>query len=107
VSRCEGDRLKSVVLPEEHYQLPRDWLEHSTDVVLDELARFGLVASRPHVAEQPGADLLDQPRTVPVALQALSRIVAALAESAHVRVADAGSVGAHGALPLLSLVGPP
>jgi hypothetical protein len=126
----------------------RDWLEHSTDVVLDELAGFGLVASRPHVAqllhrrlaelasglgisegaarryvgdesfrqlarqaavelagEQPGADLLDQPRTVPVALQTLGRVVAALAESAHVRVANADPVGAHGALQLLSLFG--
>jgi plasmid stabilization system protein ParE len=127
---------------------PRDWLEHSTDVVLEELSHFGLVAAREHVAgmirqhiamlaaalglterslqrqvddenlrelarqaaidlaaEQPGADLLSQPRNVPVAFQTVARLMTALAEAAHVRVENGDSVGAHGALQILSLTG--
>jgi hypothetical protein len=127
---------------------PRPWLEQSADVVIDELASFGLVASRPLVAkllrrqlhdvasalgigegaarrylgdeslrqlarqaavelaaEQPGADLFGQPRNVPLPLPALGRVVTAIAESAQVRVANNDSVGAHGSLQLLSLIG--
>ncbi|MDA8302936.1 MAG: hypothetical protein M0005_15675 [Actinomycetota bacterium] len=127
---------------------PRDWLEHSTEVVLEELSHFGLVAAREHVAgmirqhiatlaaalgltersvqrqvndedlrglarqaaidlaaEQPGADLLSQPRNVPVGFQTVARLVTALAEAAHVRVENGDPVGAHGALQILSLLG--
>jgi hypothetical protein len=55
--------------------------------------------------ERPGADLLSQPRTVPVPLDTFGRTVAALAEAGHVRVANSDAVGAHGALQLLSLFG--
>jgi hypothetical protein len=127
---------------------PRDWLDHSADVILKELSNFGLVAARDHVAgmlschiatlaaglgitersvhryvdderlrelarhiavqlaaEQPGADLLAQPRNVPVPFKTLSRSLTALAEAAHVRVENADAVGAHGALQILSLLG--
>jgi hypothetical protein len=124
----------------------RSWLEESTDVVVDELARFDLVASRAHVSElihqrvaalasglriteqsarrhlqeealrelacgaavtladeQPGADLHQQPRTIPMSLQVLGRSVAALAEAAHLRELNADAVGVHGALQMISL----
>ncbi len=55
--------------------------------------------------EQPGADLHDQPRTIPVPLGTLGRTVAALAEAGHVRVVNADVVGTNGALDLISLVG--
>jgi hypothetical protein len=123
----------------------RSWLETSTDVVVDELACFGLVASRAQVSEvirqrvvtvasalgiteqsarrylleenlrelargvavtladeQPGADLPEQPRTVPMSLQIFGRTVAALAEAAHLRERNADAVGVHGALQMIS-----
>jgi hypothetical protein len=123
-------------------------MDHSTDVVLDELSSFGLVVARPQVAElvrqrlaavatglgtseqsarryvdeqslrgvarqaalelaieQPGADLHDQPRTIPVPLGTVGRTIAALAEAGHVRMANADPVGVNGALDLISLVG--
>jgi hypothetical protein len=123
----------------------RSWLETSTDVVVDELACFGLVASRAQVSEvirqrvvtvasalgiteqsarrylleenlrelargvavtladeQPGADLPEQPRTVPMSLQIFGRTVAALAEAAHQRERNADAVGVHGALQMIS-----
>jgi hypothetical protein len=126
----------------------RSWLEHSTDVVVDELGRFELVASRAHVTalvrhelatvakglditeasarrylgeeslrelarqaavvladEHPGAELRDEPRTIPASLPTIGRIIAALAEAAHVRVDNDDAVGAHGALQVLSLLG--
>lgn len=126
----------------------RSWLENSTDVVIDELASFGLVSLRVHVTElirdqlatvmkalditeqsarryleeedlrelareaavkladeQPGANLYEQPRTIPASLQTIGRNIAALAEAAQVRVLNADTVGAHGALQLMSLLG--
>jgi len=55
--------------------------------------------------EQPGADLLAQPRNVPVPFETLVRSITALAEAAHVRVENSDAVGAHGALQVLSLIG--
>jgi hypothetical protein len=55
--------------------------------------------------EQPGADLHAQPRTIPVPLATLGRTIAALAEAGQVRVTNADTVGANGALDLISLVG--
>jgi hypothetical protein len=72
------------------------------DENLRELARHMAVEL---AAEQPGADLLVQPRTVPVPFKTLVRTVTALAEAAHVRVENADAVGAHGALQILSLLG--
>jgi hypothetical protein len=126
----------------------RSWLEKSTEVVIDELASFGLVPLPVHVTElirdqlatvmealgiseqsarryleeedlrelareaavtladeQPGANLYEQPRTIPASLQTIGRSIAALAEAAHVRVLNADDVGAHGALQLMSLLG--
>ena len=126
----------------------RSWMEHSTDVVLDELGGFDLVVARPHVAElvrqrlaavatglriseqsarryvdeeslrdlarqaalelaveQPGADLHNQPRTIPVPLGTFGRTIAALAEAGHVMVTNADAVGTNGALDLTSLLG--
>ena len=126
----------------------RTWMDHSTDVVLDELGSFGLVVARPQVAElvrqrlaavatglgiseqsarryvdeqslrgiarqaalelaveQPGADLHDQPRTIPVPLGTVGRTIAALAEAGNGRPANADAVGANGAMDLISLVG--
>ncbi len=126
----------------------RGWLDTSTNVVLEELASFHLVASRSDVAnlirrkvtdvanalgiteqsarrylraeelrrlavgaavdladEQPGANLADQPRNVPVDLEVLGRCIAGLAEAAQIRNINADEVGTHGALQLLSVVG--
>lgn len=123
----------------------RSWLDKSTDIVVDELSQFDLLASREHVtemirdrlaavssqlhiaeqtarqymdeealrnlarnaavalaAEQPGADLLQQPRTVPMTIRVLSRSIAGLAEAAHVRELSADAVAVHGALQLIS-----
>jgi hypothetical protein len=55
--------------------------------------------------EQPGADLHDQPRTIPVPLGTLGRTLAALAEAGHVRVVNSDAVGTNGALDLISLAG--
>jgi hypothetical protein len=124
----------------------RSWLEDSTDVVVDELARFDLIASRAHVSElirqrvtavasglnikeqsarrylheealrelareaavtladeQPGANLHQLPRTIPMSLQVFGLSVAALAEAAHLRELNADAVGVHGALQMISL----
>lgn len=126
----------------------RSWLEQSTDIVVDELGRFELVASRAHITalvrhelatvakglditeasarrylteeclrelarqaavmladEHPGAELPDEPRTIPASLPAIGRIIAALAEAAHVRVDNDDAIGANGALHVLSLLG--
>jgi hypothetical protein len=125
----------------------RSWIEESTDVVVDELSQFDLVASRDHVAamirdrvdavssqlhvtertarqyfddealrslarsaavalarEQPGADLHDEPRTVPMTVNLLCRTIAGLAEAAHIRELITDAVGVHGALQLISLL---
>jgi hypothetical protein len=124
------------------------WLETSTDIFIEELAFFELVASRAAIAEalhqnletvalalgvteqlarvyvteenvrelarhtalslvdeQPGAELLDQPRTIPASIHVIGRSVTALAEVAHVRVLNEDAVGAHGALQVISLLG--
>ena len=124
----------------------RNWLEDSTDVVVDELGRFDLAASRAHVSElirervaavaaglnikeqsarrylhdealrdlarevavrladeQPGANLHQLPRTIPMALQGFGLCIAALAEVALFRELNADTVGVHGALQMISL----
>lgn len=124
----------------------RSWIEDSTDVVVDELARFDLVASRAHVSElirgrvtavatglnikeqsarrylheealrdlarevavrladeQPGANLHQLPRTIPMSFQGFGLCIAALAEVAHFRELNADTVGVHGALQMISL----
>ncbi len=55
--------------------------------------------------EQPGADLLAQVRTIPATHQTIGRIIAALAEAAHVRVLNKDDVGAHGARQVISILG--
>ncbi|MGH9919560.1 MAG: hypothetical protein ACRD6W_11940, partial [Nitrososphaerales archaeon] len=72
------------------------------DERLRELARQAAVEI---AEEQPGADLRDQARTIPMSLQLLGRTLAGLAESAHIRVLNADEIGAHGSLQLISLVG--
>jgi plasmid stabilization system protein ParE len=72
------------------------------DENLRELARHIAVQL---AAEQPGADLLAQPRNVPVPFKTLARSLTALAEAANVRAQNADTVGAHGALQILSLLG--
>jgi hypothetical protein len=124
----------------------RSWIEDSTDVVVDELGRFDLVASRTHVSElirgrvtavatglnikeqsarrylheealrdlarevavkladeQPGANLHQLPRTIPMSPQGFGICIAALAEVGHFRELNADAVGVHGALQLISL----
>ncbi len=80
-------------------QSARGYLEEED---LRELAREAAVKL---ADEQPGANLYEQPRTIPVSLQTIGRIIAALAETAQVRVLNADAVGAHGALQLMSLLG--
>lgn len=75
---------------------------HVDDENLRELARHMAVEL---AAEQPGADLLAQPRNIPVPFKALARLLTALAEAAHVRVENADAVGAHGAMQMVSLLG--
>ena len=124
----------------------RSWIEDSTDVLVDELGRFDLVASRTHVSElirgrvtavatglnikeqsarrylheealrdlarevavkladeQPGANLHQLPRTIPMSPQGFGICIAALAEVGHFRELNADAVGVHGALQLISL----
>jgi hypothetical protein len=124
----------------------RSWIEDSTDVVVDELGRFDLVASRAHVSElirgritavatgldikeqsarrylheealrdlarevavrladeQPGANLHQLPRTIPMSPQGFGICIAALAEVGHFRELNADAVGVHGALQMISL----
>jgi hypothetical protein len=72
------------------------------DEALRELARQAAIEL---ADEQPGADLHEQARTIPMSLQLVGRAIAGLAESAHVRILNADDIGAHGTLQLLSLVG--
>ena len=69
---------------------------------LRELARGAAVQL---ADEQPGADLLSQPRKIPIPLDVLGRSIAALAEAAQVRELNADDVGVHGALQVISLLG--
>jgi len=55
--------------------------------------------------EQPGADVLEGPRTIPMAPASVGRTIAALAEAAHIRVLNDDAVGTHGALQVISLLG--
>jgi len=72
------------------------------DEELRELARNAAVEL---ADEQPGADLHDQARTIPMPLPVLGRTIAGLAELAHVRMLNADEIGAHGSLALISLIG--
>jgi hypothetical protein len=55
--------------------------------------------------EQPGADVLEGPRTIPMTPASVGRTIAALAEAAHIRVLNDDAVGTHGALQVISLLG--
>jgi hypothetical protein len=55
--------------------------------------------------ERPGAALLDQPRTIPLALPVLGRVVMALAEATRIRVVNGDEAGADQTLELLSFLG--
>jgi len=55
--------------------------------------------------ERPGADLLDQPRTIPLPLELLGQVVMALAEATRIRVLNADAAGAEQNLELLSFLG--
>lgn len=55
--------------------------------------------------EQPGADIVEGPRIIAMAPSSVGRAIAALAEAAHIRVLNDDSVGAHGAMQLISLLG--
>jgi hypothetical protein len=72
------------------------------DEALRELARQAAIEL---ADEQPGADLHEQARTIPMSLQLVGRAIAGLAESANVRILKADDIGAYGSLQLLSLVG--
>jgi len=72
------------------------------DEALRELARRAAVEL---ADEQPGADLHEQARTIPMSPQLVGRAIAALAESAHIRIQIADDIGAHGSLELISLIG--
>jgi hypothetical protein len=55
--------------------------------------------------ERPGATLHDQPRTIPIPLQLLGRVVMALAEATRIRVLNADEAGAEQTLELVSFLG--
>jgi hypothetical protein len=55
--------------------------------------------------ERPGAPLLDQPRTIPLALPLLGQVVMALAEATRIRVLNNDEAGAEQTLELLSFLG--
>lgn len=55
--------------------------------------------------EQPGADLVALPRTIPVSLELLGRSVSALAEATRVRLLNRDELGVQDALDLVSLFG--
>jgi hypothetical protein len=76
--------------------------QYMTEDALRELARG---AALELADEQPGADLFGQPRTISVAIPTIGRTLAALAEAAHVRVANQDTIGAHGFLEMISLLG--
>ncbi len=86
----------------------RTWLDQKVDALLEELAASGMHLDRRHAgelitdrvravaalmrvtapAEQPGADLLEVPRTIQMPLVLVGIIVAALAEAMQVRAAN-------------------
>jgi hypothetical protein len=55
--------------------------------------------------ERPCADLLDQPRTIPLPLPLFGQVVVALAEATRIRVLNADAAGAEQILELLSFLG--
>jgi hypothetical protein len=73
-----------------------------TDETLRDLARQTAFTI---AEERPGADPIDQPREVPMTLNALGRTVAALAEAAQVRILNSDTLGADGAMQVVSLLG--
>lgn len=75
---------------------------YMTEEVLRDLARDAAVEL---ADERPGADLFAQPRNIGIGIGTIGRTLAALAESAHVRVASQDAVGAHGLLEMISLLG--
>jgi hypothetical protein len=54
--------------------------------------------------ERPGAELQDQPRTIPLPLQQFGRVIAALAEATRIRVLNADEAGAQQILELISFL---
>ena len=75
---------------------------YMTEEVLRDLARNAAVEL---ADERPGADLFAQPRNISVGIGTIGRALAALSEAAHVRVANQDTVGAHGLLEMISLLG--
>jgi hypothetical protein len=73
-----------------------------SESVLRDLARD---AAMQVVDERPGADVLEQPRTIPVPLPTIGRTLAALAEAGHVRHLDHDHVAVDGVLHLISMLG--
>ncbi len=55
--------------------------------------------------EQPGADLLAGPRTIPMSIAVIGRTVAALAEATQVRLASDDTYAADGAAQVISMLG--
>jgi AcrR family transcriptional regulator len=55
--------------------------------------------------ERPGADLRDQPRTIPVSHEVVGQVVMALAEVTRIRVLNADEAGANETLELVSFLG--
>jgi hypothetical protein len=55
--------------------------------------------------EQPGTDVLEGPRTIPMAPASVGPTIAARAEALHVSVLNDDAVGTHGALQVISLLG--
>ena len=75
---------------------------YMTEDALREIARRAAIEL---VDEQPGADLLGEPRTITVDIPIVGRTLAALAEAGHLRIDGQDTVGAHGVLELVSLFG--
>jgi hypothetical protein len=73
-----------------------------TEAVLRDLARD---AAMQVVNERPGADVLEQPRTIPVPLPTIGRTLTALAEAGHVRHLGDDHVAVDGVLQLISMLG--
>jgi hypothetical protein len=73
-----------------------------TEEVLRDLARDAAVEL---ADERPGADLFAQPRNIGIGIGTIGRTLAALSEATHVRVASKDTVGAHGLLEMISLLG--
>jgi len=55
--------------------------------------------------ERPGADLLDQPRTIPLPLELLGQVIMALADATRIRILNADEAGAEQSLELVSFLG--